>query len=143
MLYDAGLNLLPSLEKDVVFGLNNEPIVIDKLTKYFNEPIEKTKDKYCRYDAVSSTTKYEIKSRRCLYSTYSTTILPVHKIVEKDDSRLVLVFHFTDGLFYIVYKKELFDTFETKHITYYRSGGLNSPVLHFMIPTKELTKIEI
>ena len=37
MLYDAGLNLLPSLEKDVVFGLNNEPIVIDKLTKYFNE----------------------------------------------------------------------------------------------------------
>ena len=68
MLYDAGLNLLPSLEKDVVFGLNNEPIVIDKLTKYFNEPIEKTKSKYCRYDAISSTTKYEIKSRRSHYS---------------------------------------------------------------------------
>ena len=86
-------------------------------------------------------TKYKVVVLIIL--TYSTTILPVYKIVEKDDSRLVLVFYFTDGLFYIVYKKELFDTFETKHITYYRSGSSNSPVLHFMIPTKELTKIEI
>ena len=53
----------------------------------------------CSYDAESENTMYEIKSRRCHYSTYSTTILPVDKIVEKDDSRLVLVFYFTDGLF--------------------------------------------
>ena len=143
MLYDAGLNLLPSLEKDVVFGLNNEPIVIEKLTKYFNEPIQKTKNKFCYYDAYSNNTKYEIKSRRCRYETYSTTIIPTHKVKENENDKVVFVFHFTNGLYYIVYNKELFATFEIKEYTYFRSGGSNVPVKHYSIPIEHLIKIDI
>jgi hypothetical protein len=103
MIFDTGLNVItPSYKADVAYGLHHEPIVINKLSKHFNEPIEKTTDRYCQYDAFSSTTKYEIKSRRCKSSTYNTTIVPVHKIANIDD-RLIFVFHFTDGLFYIVY----------------------------------------
>ena len=145
MIYDCGLNIVdtntrPSLKNDIIFGLNNEPIVIDKLSKYFNESIEKTKEKYCPYDAFSPTTKYEIKSRRCLSITYNTTIIPIKK-VENIKDRLVFVFHFTDGLFYIVYNQELFETFEKKNVTYYRQGGSNIPVLHYFIPVKDLIEI--
>ena len=146
MFYDTGLNLLPcnkSLHNDIAFGLNNEPIVIDRLTKYFGEEIEKTKNKYCYYDAFSSNTKYEIKSRRCRYDTYSTTIIPIHKRKENENSRLVFVFHFLDGLYYIVYNKDLFETFEIKEFTYNRQGCANLPLKHFLIPIECLLKIDL
>ena len=98
MNYDIGLNTIPSLDKDIDYGVSKQPLVIESIAKYFNEPIEETKHKFCRYDAYSETTKYEIKSRRCRYKTFSTTIVPVHKIRDITE-RLVFVFHFTDGLF--------------------------------------------
>ena len=80
MISDSGLNpITPSYKADVAFGLHNEPIVIHKLSKHFNEPIEKTKEKYCQYDAFSLTTKYEIKSRRCKSSTYDLFYLYLQK----------------------------------------------------------------
>jgi hypothetical protein len=138
MIYDCGLNTVdtrPSLKNDIAFGLQNE-----KLSKYFDESIQKTLEPYCPYDAFSPTTKYEIKSRRCLSTTYDTTIIPIKK-VENVKDRLVFVFCFTDGLFYIVYNQELFDTFEKKNVTYYRQGGSNMPVLHYHIPVKDLIEI--
>jgi len=109
---------------------------------YFNEPIEETKHKFCRYDAYSTTTKYEIKSRRCRYKTFATTIVPVHKVQDITE-RLVFIFNFTDGLYYIVYDADLFGTFKQEVITYHRTGGSNEPVLHFMIPIEQLHRIEI
>ena len=43
MNYDLGLNAVPSLEKDVAYGLSKQPLVIESIAKYFNEPIEETK----------------------------------------------------------------------------------------------------
>jgi hypothetical protein len=144
MIYDTGLNpVIPSYHADFAYGCHNEPIVIHHLSKYFNEPIEKTKDRYCLYDAFSNTTKYEIKSRRCKSTTFATTIIPIHKVIANDDVRLVFVFHFTDGLFYIVYDKDVFDKFEKKHITAYRQGIANIPVLHYFIPVSQLIEIVV
>jgi len=135
MNYDLGLN-------DVTFGLRKQPLVVELLTNFYDGPLTETKHKFCRYDAFSTTTKYEIKSRRCRYNTFLTTIIPIHK-VRNVTERLVFVFHFTDGLYYIVYDKDLFETFEQETITYHRTGGLNEPVLHFMISIKHLTRIDI
>jgi len=129
-----------SYENDVAYGLQNQPVVVKQLSKHFNESITSTVHRYCQYDAFSPTTKYEIKSRRCKSSTYDTTIVPVHK-VKGIDERLVFVFHFTNGLFYIVYDKEVFDKFEKRNVTTYREGIENLPVLHYFIPVKELIEI--
>jgi hypothetical protein len=141
MNYDIGLNTIPSLDKDIDYGVSKQRLVVETLTKFFDESIEETKQKFCRYDAYSETTKYEIKSRRCRYKSFSTTIVPVHKVRDITE-RLVFVFHFTDGLLYIVYDNELFKTFKQKTITYYRTGGSNEPVLHFMIPVEQLQRIK-
>jgi len=148
-MFDCGGNYIPerSLRSDLSFGLANEMFVIEKLNVYFEgEEIKSSKElglgAYCKYDAESNHTIYEIKSRRCKYETYPTTLLPVHKIKE-GNKRLVFVFHFTDGLFYIVYSKQLFDTFETKMIKINRAGITDKPTLHHYIPIHHLTKIHI
>ena len=142
MNYDIGLNSIPSLDKDIEYGVSKQPLVIDSIVKYFNEPIEETKHKFCRYDAYSTTTKYEIKSRRCRYKTFATTIVPVHKVQDITE-RLVFIFNFTDGLYYTVYDADLLVTFKQEVITYYRTDGSNEPVLHYMIPIEQLHRIEI
>ena len=42
-----------------------------------------------------------------------------------------------------VYDADLFGTFKQELITYYRTGGSNEAVLHFMIPIEQLHRIEI
>ena len=134
-----------SLSNDLTFGLANENNVIQKLNTYFpNETITSTKElglgAYCSYDAESENTMYEIKSRRCKYSTYPTTIVPIHKV--KDiKKRLVFVFQFIDGYYYIVYNKELFDTFETKIIKLNRAGINDKPTYHYYIPISHLVEM--
>ena len=134
MNYDIGLSAIPSLQKDITYGLSKQPLVVETLTKYFDEPITETKHKFCRYDAYSTTTK-----RRCRYKTFATTIVQVQDVTE----RLVFVFHFTDGLYYTVYDADLLVTFKQEVITYYRTDGSNEPVLHYMIPIEQLHRIEI
>jgi hypothetical protein len=134
-----------SLSNDLIFGLANENNVIQKLNTYFtNEIIKSTKElglgAYCSYDAESENTMYEIKSRRCKYSTYPTTIVPVHK-VKDSKKRLVFVFQFIDGYYYIVYNKELFDTFETKIIKLNRAGINDKPTYHYYIPISHLVEM--
>ena len=74
--------------------------------------------------------------------TFATTIVPVHKVQDITE-RLVFIFNFTDGLYYIVYDADLFGTFKQEVITYYRTDGSNEPVLHYMIPIEQLHRIEI
>jgi len=132
--------MVRSFQNDLQFGLSNENNVIQQLSSYFKEEIEKTKPRYCPYDAISKTTKYEIKTRRCCYQQYPTTIIPVSKVRNITD-KLIFVFHFTDGLYYIVYDKELFDTFEKQNIQIYRKGIQDKPTEHYYIPISQLQKI--
>ena len=132
----------PSLLKDTVFGLNNEKNVILKLRNYFQEDIIKSNFKYSTYDAKCSDTNtlYEIKTRRCCYKTYKTTIIPIKKIENANIcNTLYFIFAFTDGIYFVKYNKTLFETFDKEFITYCRDGVIVKPVEHICIPCKYLT----
>jgi hypothetical protein len=130
-----------SLAKDLQFGLSNESKVIEILSKHFGETIQKTEYKYCPYDALSETCKYEIKTRRNRYETYPTTIVPQQK-VETIEGSVRYVFCFTNGIYYIDYDEDLFSTFKVTTFTYYRLGTKPNPVPHIEIPIDRLTRIE-
>jgi len=142
----TGITEIRSLKNDLEFGLSKEDKVINTLAIYFDDDIQSSKSlglgNYCPYDAVSTHTKYEIKSRRCSYKQYNTTIVPVHKVRNITD-RLIFVFHFTDGLYYIVYDDGLFKTFEIRELKIWRQGIYDKPTDHFYIPIDKLIKIEI
>ena len=138
VFYMYGLTVL---KNDLAFGIPLETTVISKLAFHFDEPITKETAQYSKWDASSSTTKYEIKSRRNKYKQYPTTIIPVDKT--QVTGRLVFVFNFTDGLYYIVYDKEPFSQYEIKDIPAFRAGGKQTLKPHYMIPIEDLTEIKI
>ena len=102
------------IHSDCNYGIPQEPTIISKLAVHFMEDITQESNPYSRYDAVSHTTKYEIKSRRITHDRYPTTLIGVNKT--NVSGRLVFVFNFTDGLYYIVYEKEKFDKYEIRDI---------------------------
>jgi hypothetical protein len=138
---DCGGNQLELLNRDIIFGTGVEVPVINKLECYFGETIKKAEDKFSPFDAYSENTKYEIKSRRNRYNQYPTTIIACDKT--RTAGRLVFVFHFTDGLYYIEYNKEKFSQFEIKPVSAIRAGGVRTLKDHFFIPIECLEKINI
>ena len=134
---------LTVLNNDLKFGLAKEVPVIEKLSIHFEENIIKSEYQYAPHDAYSDKTKYEIKSRRNTYRAFPTTILPTDKIRELNGCRLVAVFNFTDGLYYIVYDPVRFASYEIKDIEAYRRGGMKTLKPHFHIPIGDLIRIHI
>jgi len=126
------------LNRDRTFGFALEDKVIAQLTTYFGETCEPT-PKFCKYDAVSATKKFEIKSRRNKHDTYPTTLIPVDKT--DVEGELYFCFNFTDGLYYIQYNKEQFDTYEIRDIEAVRGYGNRTLKPHYLIDIKDLTKI--
>ena len=136
-----------SLSADIQFGLEREDVILQSVKKYFDtKKMIKSLNKYCVYDAedTSTHTRYEIKARRNKYNAYPTTIIPYHKRNgAKNTKRLIFVFGFTDGLYYIEYNEDLFNQFETKDVTYYRKGIQPKPLKHYCIPIELLTLIHL
>ena len=145
LLFDLAGNTPPCnikiLKDDIEFGTKYELPVIDLLSNHFGEDIAKATDRYSPFDAYSPTTKYEIKSRRNKYSAYPTTIVAVNKT--RTEGRLVFVFHYTDGLYYIEYDPVKFSKYEVRNVSAIRSYGKRTETPHFFIPIGDLTQIDI
>jgi len=128
-----------NFKTDLEFGLMRENDVLEKIKIFFNdETIRKTTDKYCKFDFVSATCKYELKSRKNTYRAYPTTIIHCHKII---DGKQIFLFNFTDGLYYIEYDKKTFDKFNIFEMTDYRAGRYGQTANHYSIPIELLKKI--
>ena len=143
---DCAGNDLEVLNADLAFGLPKEDPVLEKLRKHFAEEIAKSTYQYCPHDGFSETTEYEIKSRRNRYNQYPTTIVPVSKVRNMKRSRLVFVFNFTDGLYYIEYKKDSFAKYNIKMVEAVRKrNGVVGKTIepHFEIPINHLIHINI
>jgi len=96
---------------DIKFGFKNEKDTIHIIRLYFQDNIQKMK-RYDKYDFMGESCYYELKSRRNKYLDYPTTLIPSDKI--DDTKNIIFIFNFIDGLYYIKYNKEIFDTFEKK-----------------------------
>lgn len=135
-----------NFQDDLSYGLTRENAVMLKLRTYLNDDtIKNTKDiyndEYCGWDYESlGGLKMEVKSRRCCLKTYPTTILPVHKAQEKGT---MFCFNFTDGLYYIAYDPELFNTFGKRMMCIQRAGKYDPPTLHWEIPINLLTAVSL
>tara|TARA_R110000823_G_scaffold311068_1_gene436320 strand:+ start:886 stop:1335 length:450 start_codon:yes stop_codon:yes gene_type:complete len=141
----------PVLKKtlDLNFGMIGEDKVEPMIRKYFNTEVintKLTKGKFCAYDyeCVERKTRYELKSRRVKFDTYPTIIINTSKIAKgsTDGNRLILLFLFTDGLFYTEYDRATFDTYQITLMTIIRNGNKKTEAV-YNIPTSDLKQIDI
>jgi len=132
---------------DIDMGLTTEEEVMPILAKHFGEKLIKPNYTYCPYDfeAVTSKTRYELKSRRCNHNTYNTTIIPVSKCQDQSLKNVVLCFcfYFVDGLYYIYYNERLFSTFKIKQVRTFRDNKWGLSKDHYEIPIDQLVRINI
>jgi len=125
--------------KQLEYGLSNENKVLLFIKNVFSKNIEKSKYKYSKYDYFDKQSKYifELKTRRITHNQYPTALLNVCKINYKN---LIIIYEYTDGLFYVVYDEELFNTFDSN---LQRINGYNQSQEVINIPYQFLTKFTI
>jgi hypothetical protein len=130
---------MPSLAIDLTYGLKKEKDIITTLSTFFEKDLLKTTDHFCNYDFTTNENDLtiELKSRRNTMTAYPTTLLPIHKVNDREN--LYFVFHFIDKLAYIKYEKEVFDTFKTCYIT---ARGRDKGAMHYLIDVSLLKSIE-
>ena len=127
-----------SKDADLSMGLKNQHDVLTTLRSKFGDSLVETQNKYCKWDYEDSLgNHYELKSRRIKKQSYSSTLLPCHKILQTNVKQY-FIFHFLDQLTYIEYNEAVFNTFDTGWIT---DGRTNNIDLHFYIPVSELIDI--
>jgi hypothetical protein len=121
-------------------GLNAQKQILPIIKEFFNRDIKEIEARFSKYDFQDEEYIYELKSRTNAYSAYPTTLEPADKIIENWKKQIFL-FKFTDGLYYINYSKELFDTFEKKEYRRYRQDWNDKEKLYYFIPIDKLNKI--
>lgn len=101
-----------SFKTDYASGLNQEAQILPliKTKKKYNN-LKKAQYKYSSYDFFNDKFEIELKSRNVKHDTYKDTIIACDKVERETDKKIVLFFKFTDGLFYIRYRKSKFDKF--------------------------------
>lgn len=128
-----------TFKNDYATGLKSENEMMPILINYFNRDIKKTFNKYCKYDFEDNEYKYELKTRNNKYSTYPTTIVGCDKIT---NNKIIFLFKFIDGLYYIEYNEEQFKQFEKKpFVRNSRSDFIDIKKDYLFIPINFLNKI--
>ncbi len=129
-------------QRDYQYGIQQQTALLPQLEAFFKDDLKETTNKFAKYDYEGKTTSYELKSRNNAKDTYPTTCLPADKICPSHQKKQVYLFNFTDGLYYITYDKELFDTFEKKPFRRYRMGVNDVEKPYLYIPVDSLKKVE-
>ena len=125
-------------------GAEGESRVQAILSTHFKTELIKT-DKYFPMDWAGCGCWVELKTRPNVFSyTYPTLMLSYSKIefAKQSDRPVYIVFQLKDGLFYIIFDEERFETYSvTTFQRQYRTDidDKNDRVIH--IPVTDLTKI--
>ena len=127
-----------SFKQDYFFGLKKEDELLPIIRTFFNRDIQKSTNKFERFDFIDEKYKYELKSRNNNYDKYPTTLIPADKVCK----RIIFLFNFTDGLYYIKYRKSKFNTFERKMFVRNKRNDFNDlQKEYYYIPIDKLKKI--
>ena len=140
MSYNKNVRKLNKI--DYQFGFKKEQELKNKIEEILKCSLEET-SRYNSFDFINTLLKMfvELKSRRISKEQYSTTFVNYQKIekINKMDcnNNFYFFFNYTNGLYYIKYDKELFDTFETKD-TFLQKRRCS--LKNILIPTDKLIK---
>lgn len=122
---------------DYNFGIAQEDLVLPKLKDFFKKEIKKSENRFAKCDFYDEEYNYEMKSRTNAYNKYPTTMITEDKIA--GEKKIIFLFNFTDGLYYIEYDKEKFSNYERKKFS--RANLSWNEKSHLYIPIQDLIKV--
>jgi hypothetical protein len=134
-----------NFKKMLKYGRDLELEVLPIIRNAFeSNDIKMPKNKYSSYNYIDDKKEvlYELKARTNKYNAYPTTMIQEDKVLNTHYKQIFL-FKFTDGLYYIEYDPELFNTFEKKIYSQYRADKVDVNKLYYYIPIEHLKRVLI
>ena len=134
------------MENDYIFGKVNEHKLFSLIRDSFDLNMKQTKYKFDNFDFISDKFIIELKSRRINHNTYNEVFISYNKIVNYINSnhykkkQLILIFNFLDKIMFIIYDKELFDTFKIIDVEF--NKRINKIDKMIYIPFKYLIELK-
>jgi len=132
---------------DYKFGIDSEKELLPILSDHFQSELIKDPFKCSVFDFYNPkrTMYLELKSRRFNKNKFNTTIIGVNKIehIKKENNintKYIFCFRFLDGLYYIEYDEQLFNTFK-KSEYYLKNRGYKEKC--YEIPINKLSEIKL
>ncbi len=101
-------------KQSYTYGKAKEAEILPTIRAFFKREITPYPNQYDDFDFWDEETEYEVKSRTNTYSKYPTTMITLNKTTKPTNKQVVLLFNFTDGLYYINYNQEQFSKYEKK-----------------------------
>jgi hypothetical protein len=133
-----------SYKEDYEFGKKSESGILEKINSFFKDNIKQSQYRYNTYDFKGDKKIYELKTRRNRYNAFPDTLLPLKKITAniKITDNIIILFSFSDGLYYIEYEKDLFECFDKINFKCNeREGRIDKEEVYYKIPIYLLNKI--
>ena len=130
---------------DLKMGFQNEKECLPIIKKFFNDDnLNVYTDVYEVIDFKSETKYIEFKSRRIEHNKFKTCLIGANKIddFKKSNKECYIVYKYIDGLYYIKYDENLFNTFNTT-IQYTKRDGKVEKSKVFNIPIEHLKILNI
>ena len=129
---------------EVAFGLASQKKVINDLKEYFKCDILETDNEFHPYDfcEINGESYYELKTRRCNWTTYPDTMVSLAKKEYADshpESDFYLCFKFNDGLYAHKYSPRK-NNYQVKTFMRQDRNG-ESPKPHLFIKNNTMFKI--
>jgi hypothetical protein len=131
-------------KKSYNFGKKQEAIVLPIIREFFaDETIRPNEERYAKYDFTSNCLNFELKSRTISANKYPTTMITKDKLsVSSEDKGLILLFSYTDGLYFVEYDFDIFASFESKPFQRNPESGEWKEKEHIYIPIDYLKLIK-
>jgi len=128
-------------EASYAYGKTQESRVYPVIKAFFGKEIIQNTDRWAKYDYKDNDTNYELKSRTNNYSKYPSTLITMNKLCDCDrDKELILLFNFTDGLYFIKFDTEQFKLYQKEMFS--RANIAEDEKIHVYIPISHLTLIQ-
>jgi hypothetical protein len=127
-------------EQSYKFGKSKEADILPLLRAFFKRDIQQYPNQYDDFDFYDDETEYEVKSRTNTYSKYPTTMITQNKTQKTTSKKVILLFNFTDDLYYIEYNKSQFGKYQSRLFS--RLGQSWDEKTHIFIPITDLTKVD-
>jgi hypothetical protein len=108
-----------TFRQDLAKGMTSEEFCHPFLQRLTSAPLRRL-EPFARFDYESEDCLIELKTRLNVSSkSYSTTMINKHKVdaAKGKSKKVYYAFRFTDGIYYIQYSPELFDTFQSLPLT--------------------------
>lgn len=128
-------------ETSYKYGKSKETEILPLITKYFKRDIQQYTNQYDNFDFYDDLYEYELKSRTNVYSKYPTTMITKNKTEKVTSKKVILLFNFTDGLYFIEYNENQFNKYQSRMFS--RLGEKWDEKKHIYIPITDLKKVDL